>query len=185
MPDIKILNNYLSNFGKCDNSDGPLFRLVWSDEQFEHREGTFREFSGPLFIREVTGVKLVSKYPYLKERWILERWIPGVYCYNKEIPLSQWGSYEPIYVFESNKREYLSPNLKVIEVLIGMIHRHEGRKEGEIVDELLANEDKQVKEFMDMLEISEMSNALHMKEAIVVPSSYDIQKAVNSTEKVN
>jgi hypothetical protein len=55
--------------------DQPIYRVVWSSDQLEKRFGTFIDYvpGTNLFIREVTEVREVRKYPWLEPQWILEK----------------------------------------------------------------------------------------------------------------
>jgi hypothetical protein len=99
MTDVEILNQYLKAHGVNDFGQ-PLYRVVWSDFQLEHRRGVFRDFIGKIFLREFVGVKEVPKYNFIKERWILERWFPPSMAWHPELPDSSQGNYEPLYVFQ-------------------------------------------------------------------------------------
>jgi hypothetical protein len=99
-----------------------VYRLVWSEDAFENRLGTFREFTDMgLFIREVTEVRKVRKYNYLHHRWIFEMWAPGNITRNPETPDAANGDYVPVYVFESGQGSYLTPTRKVVEFLISCL----------------------------------------------------------------
>jgi hypothetical protein len=118
----EILNIYLKAQGKSITGEY-LYRLVWSDNILENRYGTFNEFTSPgLFVRTFTGIKLVPKYSYIKERWILEKWAPGNLTRNPETPDASAGDYIPVYVFEDGKGKYLPPTRRVLEFLIGSLN---------------------------------------------------------------
>ena len=84
----------------------PKFRIVSSDSQFEKRFGVYNEFYGKIFIRQFKGLKEVPKYPYIKNKWVLERWMPPEVAYTRDIPETSEGSYEPLFVFQD---EYENP----------------------------------------------------------------------------
>src|SRR5229473_604785 len=117
MTEVETINDHLKQYGLNDFRQ-PLYRIVWSDYQTEHRRGIFREFLGKTFLREFIGIKEVPKYNYILERWILERWFPGNMTYCPEIPESISGSYEPIYVFQDKFGNFLPVNLKVAELIV-------------------------------------------------------------------
>src|SRR5271169_6775749 len=79
----------------------PIFRLIWSEEAFEKRLGTYRTYAGNIFIREETKVELTKKYNFIHERWIFEQWFPPEVCMNPELIEANLGSYEARYVFDS------------------------------------------------------------------------------------
>lgn len=85
------------------------FRIVYSDNEFEKRRGSFNEFLGKIFLRQIVGIRECKKYPHLKERFIIERWYPADKAFTPEIPDSINGGYEPLYVFEDKDRNFLDP----------------------------------------------------------------------------
>ena len=100
-----------------------LFRLTWSENAFENRHGTFREFTEQgIFLREVTEVRRVRKYSYIHSRWIFEAWAPGNLVANPETPDAINGDYVPVYVFEDKSGSYLPPNEKVVRFIIAAMH---------------------------------------------------------------
>lgn len=99
MSEAGRINPILKGRFGCNDYGQPIFRIVWSDAQTEKRFGIFNEFSGPIFLREIRGLKEVPKYSYLKSVWVLERWLPPEKCYTDEIPATKEGSYEPLFAF--------------------------------------------------------------------------------------
>lgn len=165
---VKDINVRLKRFGKNLMGDS-LFRLVWSDEQHEKRIGTYNEFYGSIFLRTTSGCLEVPKYPYLKKRWVLERWFPPNLVYDLSIPDSVRGSYEPVYVFESGGGGYLEPNWKVVEIVISQIESKakgfvERKSELEDLDE--KKEEGEVQGIEDKIGISPIEFALRNKEAV-------------------
>lgn len=164
MTDVEQINERLKAFGLSPS--GALYRIVWSDFQTELRYGVFREHFGEIFMREIKGVKEVPKYSFLLERWVLERWFPPEIVFSPELPNSAQGSYEPIYVFQDKKGNYLPPVERVAEIII---HRAENPihiTPEERVTEQEEKERKEIEFFEDYLEVSPITNALHMKEAV-------------------
>lgn len=149
----------------------PYYRLVWSNHQLEKRKGTFCDFTeGGLFIREVTEVREVPKYPYLQDRWVLERWVPPHYAYNPELINSHEGSYEPFYVFEDRNGNPLPLSLKAVVFLVDY-HRNQGRatpltRAAELRNEDQAAQEREIASIADSLDFSEVALALRMREAV-------------------
>jgi hypothetical protein len=178
MTDVEILNQYLKAHGVNDFGQ-PLYRVVWSDFQLEHRRGVFRDFIGKIFLREFVGVREVPKYNFVKERWILERWFPPSMAWHPELPDSSQGNYEPFYVFQDRHGNYLEPIKRVCDKLIHRAEHPVHRTEQERINEQMEQEDKQAEEDADYFEISPITNALHMKEAV------GYTKEVKEKEKIN
>ena len=112
--EARRINDYLNK--QEHNWQGkPVFRLVWSDDQFEYREGTYNEFKGELYVRTVHGVKKTPKYPHLKGYWILEMWHEPARVKTEEI--KDHNGYEALYVFRA-KFKPLPLRLLVVELIL-------------------------------------------------------------------
>lgn len=94
---IDALNRKLADtYGLDIASDNPRYRIVWADHQLEYRKGTFEDHSDEgIFLREVTEVRQVQKYPLYPETWILEKLQNNVS--NPELMSKR--SFEPIWVY--------------------------------------------------------------------------------------
>lgn len=150
---MEDLNLFLKIRGGLNLYNRPLYQLVWSTSELEMRHGTFREFHDDIFIRETTETRWTRKYNYIHDRWILERWIPAELCGNpKELPLSRQGSYEPIYIFEDANRQYLEPNVKVLEFIIDMAEKPRQMSKEEIMTQLKGKEEAEINQIMAALE---------------------------------
>jgi len=149
METIKVLNKRLTSiFGK--EIDGrSRFRIVFSDTQYEKRYGIFEEYYGDIFLREVTGVKEVPKYGYIKSKHVLEQLFYGTF---PDRPF-ETSSYEPIWTFMDKDRNPLYPVWPVCEIVIKS--KLEGIKRT-LSDWVSAEEEikqKEIKEFEEMLDI--------------------------------
>lgn len=82
--DLKSLNIWLlERYGRGYFTGGiraaehpdALWRIVWSNDQFEKRFGRFRDIhkGSNILIREVEEVRLVPKYGWIQDRYILEK----------------------------------------------------------------------------------------------------------------
>jgi hypothetical protein len=160
---IQNLNKYLEIKGKTLEGK-PLYRLVWSDDQFEFRKGLFKEFLGETFLREFTGVKEVRKYNYIHSRYILERHFPPEYCNSAEIANPNY--YEPVYVVQDRFGSYLEPNIKVLDFLISAAENSTATSEQELINNLKEKDEKEIQEIADALEVSELAVSLRMGESV-------------------
>lgn len=97
----KEVNKRLKQIYGTNLRGDSIFRVSFSDEQKEKRFGKFAEWYGKIFLREFSGLREVPKYPWIRAKWVLERWIPPVYAHTPDIPETSQGSYEPIYVFQT------------------------------------------------------------------------------------
>jgi hypothetical protein len=139
--EAKRINDYLK-LQEHNIKGEPIFRLVWAEDQFEMREGTFNEFKGELFVRTVYGVKRTPKYPYVKGCWVLEQYFSPEVTQIKEI--KDHNGYEAIYTF-IHKFQPLQLRLRVVELI--MKAKHEARKSSMLSKSLLQNylDDKEKK----------------------------------------
>lgn len=141
---IKLIDTY-----GLDISGQPRYRVVWSNDETEVRVGTFNEFYGDIFVRTTSGAKQVPKYNYLDNRWILEVLIP---TNNPELLTKM--SYEPLYVFENRKREYLPLNWDAITAVINTIQNRErkpAKTEKQEWDDETADFEREKKRNLDYL----------------------------------
>src|SRR5437899_6176000 len=105
---VDLINEKLSLCGKNEYGD-PIFRCVFSDDQIEKRKGTFNEYYGKIFVRTVVGIEEVRKYPWIRKRWIIERWASGGLAYHPDLDTDKNGVYVCVYVFQDSNGNYLSP----------------------------------------------------------------------------
>lgn len=115
--EVDLINTVIRRHGTNQYGD-PIFRVVFSDNQVESRKGTYTDYAGDIFIRTVTEVREVPKYPNLKGKWILERWAPGELSYHPDLITMKNGVYICVYAFQDKDGNYLPPLLKVAEILI-------------------------------------------------------------------
>lgn len=128
----------------------PIYRLVWSGDQLEKRVGDFTDWYGHILIRqEHKCLREVKKYWYFeKPCWVLEKliFIKGNEAL-KEVTLelveARNGSYEPVYAFLDSKRNPLSVNWLVVEIILGVLHNPTKKLPSDIAaEELLEEEDE-------------------------------------------
>lgn len=114
--DAESINDKLELYYGRELDGRPRYRVVWSTNLTERRVGEFNEFYGSIYLRTTIGVKEVPKYPYDRDRWILEKLF---YVKNKEILAEKPGSYEPVYVFKGPSGEFLPLAWKVVDMIVG------------------------------------------------------------------
>jgi hypothetical protein len=104
----------------------PFFRVVWSTAQVEIRKGNFNDFSTGqeknVFLRNKTETREVKKYPFNKDRWVLERWFSALLLQGskEELPFANRGSYEPLFVFEDGDGKPAEINEDFVKFLVQM-----------------------------------------------------------------
>lgn len=164
---------FLASQGKSI-SGFPLYRLVWSNDQYEWRKGTFNEFSGALFLRQTTCTKLVPKYPFVQNRFILEKWYPPELIACEELPnVKGENSYEPIFVFQDKNCNSLPLSLRVVEILVGFDRDRNRPKSVQTASEdrelERLSETREFNELYDSIDTNATLSCLHNKEGIIVP----------------
>lgn len=88
------------------------YRLTWSSKEFEYRRG---DFGKGFIITEENKVKLVEKYNYCLDRWILEKLVV-IDNMPKDLVSVSNVSYEPLYVFWTGENgDYEEPTIEQIE----------------------------------------------------------------------
>lgn len=133
-------------YGKDVSSELPIFRVSFSDDEYETRYGTFREFYGEVFIRETKEVATVPKYPFIRHRHVLERLM---YHNNPELITNP--TYEPIYVFEDKTGAALSVELWVCQARIIFLFADKPKRTEK--DDIAEEEARKKKESAEIKEI--------------------------------
>lgn len=121
---IESINQHLIDMFGIDTITGqPIWRVVWSEDQFEYRLGTYDDYSdGGIYLRTVTEVRWVPKYrQWVPEKYVLERLVVVPVMNSDEIPDTKV-SYEPLYVFEDKNGNYLPPKFEACEFVIKLIY---------------------------------------------------------------
>lgn len=185
METVEEINKQLiDHFGIETDSSNPIWRVVWSDDQFEKRFGEYTDYTpGGLFIRTVKEVREVPKYrQWITHKYVLERLvivpdenIPELPCVKK--------SYEPIYPFEDGQGNPLPPKFIIAKFVIDTIYAaqygtknlkkyvdKEGTTEG-----MMEEKRKRVAEIEEYLfgEQSSLQGTTKTGESIIVPRNYE------------
>jgi len=101
--EIDLLNVQLDDiYGRL--SDRPSWRIVWSEDQFEQRYGTYEDRTPEgFFIREVTERRNVPKYrQWVHLKWVLERLLVVPDEDPDHPTIDSKLSYEPLWVYEND-----------------------------------------------------------------------------------
>lgn len=126
MHPIKWTNDQVENFNQAltdlfgiDTSSGQaMWRIVWSDDEYEMRETQYTP-EGLLLLSPVT--RLLPKYKqYIQARYVLEHLVI-VPESNKDELLGLKKSYEPIWTFEDKSGNYLPPHIEACKLIINTV----------------------------------------------------------------
>lgn len=125
-----VINELLLNHFGTDTVTGvPMWRVSWSEDQFEKRLGTYDDHTeGGLYIRTVTEVREVPKYSqWIHRKYVLEQLV-GIPPQNQmELPDAKM-SYEPLWVFEDGQGNYLPPSFAAAKFVIDSIYAATGKQ---------------------------------------------------------
>jgi len=173
--DIKVINSKLkSKFGFCEGHI--KFRIVWSDAELEHRKIDFVNGIHLLF----PEIRIVPKYPYSKERFILERWTP--FEHDTDIATAENGSYEPVWVWQTAKGEAIRPIYNAVYLVCNVAEHGNpgGRRAGDAKSEDEAALVREIESFEQMLEEEQTHNYGNQSDAFVAPVFKDSTKRFQS-----
>lgn len=186
---IESINRQLVDLYGIDTVSGqPMWRVVWSEDQFEHRRGVYDDFTpGGIYIRTVEEVRWVPKYSqWIKEKYVLERLVVVPEINVPELPATKL-SYEPIFPFETGSGQYLPPRLDAAKFVIDMVYAAMGKGSvakykdpdaGLTTDQQIEKKVKEIDNLQQELFGNEsyVGDALAHKEAIIVPRNYEKKK---------
>lgn len=121
--DIVTINNQLrETFGIDTISTEPIWRVAWSNDQYEHRM-TDRTVEGLIMLSP--ELRILPKYQWIKSRWILERLVivPEFQAWElggKKV------SYECIWKFEDRNKEAVPPVFSACQFIIQLVYAAQG-----------------------------------------------------------
>lgn len=177
---IESLNKQLRDLFGVDTVTGKeMFRISFSEDQFEKRLGTYDDFTREgIYLRTVTEVREVPKYrQWIHGKHIIERLTIVPYINADDLPVSQL-SYECVFVFENFKGEALPPRLDVAKIAIDSLHAGMNKTSlAKYKDDYKRfseeERNKRINEIMEYLwDPSDNAEALVQGEGIVVPSNF-------------
>ncbi len=116
---ISALNQLLKeHFGISTDTNQQMWRVVWSDDQYEKRLTEFTDFGFQLLQPEV---RELPKYQWIKQKYILEHLVVVPEVSMPELPATKL-SYEVIWVFEDKYGNYLPPKFEACKFIIDTVH---------------------------------------------------------------
>lgn len=136
----------------------PIYRLVWSDDQYEVRKGKFSDFYGHIFLREVTAIRNIKKYWYIQEPcWIMEKliFIEGHAALKdivSELVEAGNGVYESVFAFGNKPVAW-----EVIDFILHTLHNPQRPDPAKVKAMEELEEKNEVKYFEDELSDGERS----------------------------
>jgi hypothetical protein len=119
----RINKQLIDFFGIDTDSTNAIWRIVWSDEQFEWRKGVYDDITpAGIYLRTVEEVRHVPKYrQWIHQKYVLERLVAVPEMNREELPASKT-SYEPIWVFADKYDNFLPPRIDACQFIINTIY---------------------------------------------------------------
>lgn len=182
---IETINQFLRDTFGIDTDDSwPIFRVVWSDDQYENRETKYTDSGIELLTPEV---RRLPKYQWVQHAYILERRVLVPDDNLKELAGIK-KSYEPLWVFIGGNGLPVPPTCQGCKFIIDAVYAAIGKKsmakykdplEGLTPEE--ANEVQKAR--IDQIELELYGDESGLKQetinesgsAIIVPHNYDKQ----------
>lgn len=182
---IEAINLQLIDLFGIDTITGlAIWRVVWSEDQFEHRRGTYDDFTpSGIYIRTVTEVRYVPKYrQWIKQRYVLERLVVVPETNAGDLPAVKL-SYEPIYPFQTEQGEYLPPRIDACQFVVDTVYAAQGKStlakykdplSGLSSEELIEKKRQELDALQEELfgNETDTGDAMAHGEAIIVPRNY-------------
>jgi hypothetical protein len=182
---VETINRQLVDLYGIDTVTGkPMWRVVWSEDQFEYRHGTYVDYDrSGCCLREVTETRYAPKYSqWIRNKHVLERLVVIPEINAGDLPATKL-SYEPVYPFETNSGQYLPPRLDACQFVIETVLSAQGKsslaKYKDPVNGLTSEDYMEMKnKELDVLQQDLFGNetdtgdAIAHGEAIIVPSNY-------------
>lgn len=183
MENIETINEFLRNQYGIDSDDSePIFRVVWSEDQTEHRLCQFTESGMQLIVPEV---RLVKKYYYINNLFVLERRVLVPEVNQKEL-CGLKKSYEPLWVFHDRHGNPVRPTIQGCQFVVDAVYAAIGKRGlkkyvdplvGKTQEELVAEKEQRI----DKLEADLFGDESGLKgdtvnasgSTIIVPRGYD------------
>lgn len=174
---IESINHQLVDLFGVDTVTGKsIWRISWSENQTEKRlVHTTKE--GLLLLSPI--MEEVKKYPYIKEKYVLERLVLVPEFQQNELSgIKQ--SYEPMWAFEDNKGNYLPPTLPAAKFIIDLVYAAMGKSDMVKYKQPQDNTPEEIENRIEQLETELFGDesGLYGKtfpsvgEGIVVPQTY-------------
>lgn len=125
---IEYINEQLTqHFGIDTVTSQPIWRVVWANDEtcMLNQLHVDYDLSGN-FIRAIKESRLIKKYPFYKDRYVLEQLVlvPEI---NEEQMCGAKISYESLWTFEDKSKNYLPPRLDVCILVVDAVHRAKGK----------------------------------------------------------
>ncbi len=173
-PEIERMNKLLKDaYGQDTDTGLPMWRIVFSDDQFEKRESKFTPSGVELLFPQVQEL---PKYQHIRHKWILEQLVlvPDI---NVKTLVGLRKSYECLIAFHNaTTLEPLPPNYEVAQFCIQMVYDAKNNAQPNVA-KYLEDPEKALKELEKMHQYlwadeTAISDHLMYGTGVSVPSNY-------------
>lgn len=179
---VEDINQHLIDLFGIDSITGePIWRVVWSEDQFEKRLTEFSDTGLKLLYPEV---RELPKYrQWIRNKYVLERLVLVPDASIRELPAAKQ-SYEPIYVFQDVHGNALPPRTDACQFVVQAVYAAQGKgyvtvykdpDAGLTTEQLVEQRHERIKDLENQLFGNEsgLEGKTHLTgEGIVVPSNY-------------
>lgn len=183
--DVEIINELLQRHFGIDTSTGQvMWRVVWSDDQFEKRLMPVTDEGLQLLYPEV---REVPKYrQWIPHMWVLERLVAVPDMNKIELPTVKL-SYEPLFPFHDRYGNPTKPTYQACEWVINLIYAAQGRgnlseylkhPEGENAEEAIELKKQRVDSIVQDIfgDETDVSDHLSRKTGVVISNTNNLIK---------
>jgi hypothetical protein len=174
--DIRKINQELAEYFGIDTITGePIWRLSWSNDQYENRLSEYTPSGIQLITPEI---QYLPKYPWIKSRWILERLVIVPDFQQVELAGKQV-SYECMKKFEDRFERATQPTFEACKFIVDLVYAALGKspmpkyidpESEEPLEAQKARIDKLVEELFG--DESDLLGRTVTGEAIIVPRTF-------------
>jgi len=184
-PVDRINSQLKDEYGTDIVTGAPIWRVVWSEDQFEHRLGTYEDITpAGIYLRTVTEVRKVPKYrQWIRKKYVLEQLVLVPEQNREELPDVKI-SYEPYYVFETRTHKYLPPKYDVAKIIIDAVNivksmrnppKEKDPEAGLTIEQQREKKTAEISKIQSELFENEtdIGDALAHGEAVIVPRNYE------------
>lgn len=171
----ETLNTRLSEYFGRSWDNRPVWRIVYSDEQFEKQ---LCEYSANGILLLVPEWREVHKYGWIKHKYVLERLVAVPEINTKQLTTKT--SYEPMWTFEDKFGNALPPKWEACELVVNTMLAATGQKSmrAKYIDPMIEHPVEERRNRINKLQDdlfgneTEVGDALAHKQAIIVPRNY-------------
>lgn len=185
---ILEINKLLArNYGYFEGlKDTPNFRVMWSNDQYEHRLTNYTKEGLELIQPEVRYLPKYSQW--MGSRWVIEKCVPVEELNRKDLPAVKF-SYEPLHGFINvYTDEPIDPTYRACEFLVeqvlSQLKTRDGITHAGYKDPLINASDPKISHDVKEAHLKEMmaelfgndtrvTESLMTQEGVTVPSNYE------------